>query len=380
MSDGAANIQAAFRLMEATGLLQNYFPCFAHTINLSVSKALNVPEIQRVLGKCRQLVAVFKHSYLKKLQLVQQEKLLGIKELQVIQDVCTRWNSALFMIQRLLLLMPAIYGVLISDPAHKHLIPSSDEHLMLEKLAALLAPFADVTKAVSAEKVPTVCQVMPTIHVFLAHLASVDGDAPFLKKAKEAIRADLRSRYQNADQQKFLNICALFDPRFKSLPYLDAQSRNEVHDSVIEKMVDVKDTLPFSTLVKVKKEKQDSEAKRMKTEEPSHSGDSTGSGFFDVIFVREEKAPPVTPYELCRQELDRYLREPGLDSGSANAAIIPWWKTNRGQFPTLTHLMCKYLNTPATSVPAERVFSSAGGVHLNGASLSTENANYLIFL
>ena len=37
-----------------------------------------------------------------------------------------------------------------------------------------------------------------------------------------------------------------------------------------------------------------------------------------------------------------------------------WWKSNQHHFPQITWIAEKYLCVPAISIPAERVFSTAG--------------------
>ncbi len=59
VSDNASNIRNAFKIQNIP-----HIGCFAHTINLSVCKALEDTSVKKVLGKTRRLVAIFKTSYL----------------------------------------------------------------------------------------------------------------------------------------------------------------------------------------------------------------------------------------------------------------------------------------------------------------------------
>jgi hypothetical protein len=58
-------------------------------------------------------------------------------------------------------------------------------------------------------------------------------------------------------------------------------------------------------------------------------------------------------------ELERYLGAPTVDS---DVDILDWWKQNSVAYPCLARIARDYLAIPATSVPAERVFS--GGADL----------------
>jgi hAT family C-terminal dimerisation region len=55
-------------------------------------------------------------------------------------------------------------------------------------------------------------------------------------------------------------------------------------------------------------------------------------------------------------ELNRYLEAPAVD---AHTDILEWWKQHAHVYPGLARIARDYLAIPATSAPAERVFSRA---------------------
>ena len=85
-------------------------------------------------------------------------------ELQLLQDVETRWGSALAMVQRILKVLPAILSVLYNDKQHRYLIPSERETSNMEDLH-VLTPFEQATKMISSEKKPTAGRILPLIHI-----------------------------------------------------------------------------------------------------------------------------------------------------------------------------------------------------------------------
>jgi hAT family C-terminal dimerisation region len=53
-------------------------------------------------------------------------------------------------------------------------------------------------------------------------------------------------------------------------------------------------------------------------------------------------------------EFERYLSAP---TASPNTNALEWWRQHVGDYPYLARVARDYLAIPATSVPAERVFS-----------------------
>ncbi len=52
---------------------------FAHVMNLVMNKALAIPEVNAITGKCRRIAAAFKQSSLKAAALKDAENLLDLK-------------------------------------------------------------------------------------------------------------------------------------------------------------------------------------------------------------------------------------------------------------------------------------------------------------
>ena len=78
-------------------------------------------------------------------------------------------------------------------------------------------------------------------------------------------------------------------------------------------------------------------------------------------------------------EMRKYLSQPIIERKSCP---LSWWKTTGSkQFPLLFECAQKYLCMLATSVPSERVFSTAGNVlNKKRSRLGKKTANMLITL
>ena len=77
-------------------------------------------------------------------------------------------------------------------------------------------------------------------------------------------------------------------------------------------------------------------------------------------------------------EVSRYKAEPLLN---LDEDVLLWWKHHAPSYPYLTKMARKYLGIIATSVPSERLFSTAGNtVNAKRSSLDPANAEKLVFL
>jgi len=60
---------------------------------------------------------------------------------------------------------------------------------------------------------------------------------------------------------------------------------------------------------------------------------------------------------------------------------VEWCKSHAGAYQTIATLARKYLTTPATTVPCERLFSASRNIlNKKRASLSADNVNKLVCL
>jgi hypothetical protein len=65
---------------------------------------------------------------------------------------------------------------------------------------------------------------------------------------------------------------------------------------------------------------------------------------------------------------------------SVDGVPLAWWKSNERKYPHIAMTTRHYLTVPGTSVPSERVFSTAGDiVTAKRSTLSPDNVDILIF-
>jgi hypothetical protein len=98
------------------------------------------------------------------------------------------------------------------------------------------------------------------------------------------------------------------------------------------------------------------------------SGADQNSGLVGFLDLDEEWDRAVKRPRIEEEnELDRYLAASTIGT---RTDILEWWKHNAREYPRLGRIARDYLAIPATSAPAERVFSS-------GADLITKKRGSL---
>ena len=401
-TDNARNIRnAVVDIMQVMHL-----GCVGHTLQLSVHKAFVLTPVARLIGKVKKLVEHFRKSTKETYALREKQALLQIPEHELVQQCDTRWNSTLYMLQRVRDLQPALCAVLMENK-EKHicaLFPDGAEWDLLEELVSILQPFEEATKAMSGSNYPTISMLSPLIYQLCKVTLKVnDGDSTNLQNIKEAMLEDFEERYSSPDIANILNVAAFIDPRFKELdPFVPVADRNDVKTSVklelLEVAADFGDTGLDSTetsntctaesdsdhLNQSSESRSSSSNKESDTDEPiagpsNSKKPRTGpvsSLFNGITWPKQRKQ--LSRSQLVESELRRYQDEESID---LDANPLVWWNSRLCQYPLLIRLVRKIWSHPATSVCSEQVFSAAGNVVTKKrARLLGENVDKLVFL
>lgn len=73
--------------------------------------------------------------------------------------------------------------------------------------------------------------------VILENMAENVQDSNLVREVKQAIRENLSKRYTEEDTAEFLLLCAALDPRFKCLPRLEQNEKDEVYRNIERKVL-----------------------------------------------------------------------------------------------------------------------------------------------
>ncbi|XP_052345223.1 zinc finger BED domain-containing protein 4-like [Oncorhynchus keta] len=164
----------------------------------------------------------------------------------------------------------------------------------------------------------------------LKSMVASDEDKPAARDVKTTIRVNLEPRYADPGVQDFLHKSTTLDPRFKSLLHLDAAARLRVYNELTAEIVT-----------------------------NTQQGQATGAN----------PSPEMADYRgsTPEKEVTSY-RE--VDCIPLDADPLTWWKTKELIYLHVAMLGRRYLAEPGTSVPSERIFSTATWLSLGPLSLA----------
>ncbi|XP_073795658.1 E3 SUMO-protein ligase ZBED1 isoform X4 [Danio rerio] len=335
-----------------------------------------VNQMSRLLGRVRKVVTFFHRSTTAAALLKDKQEMLQLPPHKLIQDVSTRWNSMYEMLERYLEQQAAVFSALTDKTIRRNIkdtVTLSDEDVKLaEDIIQVLKPLKMVTTLLSTEQLPTVSMIMPLKHTILESLKVSDTDTTVVKDVKHGIVSDFINRYPESDLTlvQFLHMSTALDPRFKSLPFLDETMRINIFNRLMEKILEY-----LSQQAQVSEEQLDMAS--ISCDPPAKKAPI--SELFGKLFPVEPSTPtPKSLSQMVKEEVACYRQVPTLP---VELNPLAWWKDNESQFPHVAKLAKCYLGVPATSVPSERVFSTAGDiVTAQRSSLSSENVDIMVFL
>ena len=92
----------------------------------------------------------------------------------------------------------------------------------------------------------------------------------------------------------------------------------------------------------------------------------------------ELQAATVPSESTVADEVADFLRQPNIQR---QLSPLDWWKHNEQKYRRVAHVARRYLSAPSTSVPSERLFSSAGDLYSDSRNrLSGHRADKLLFI
>ncbi|XP_051909222.1 E3 SUMO-protein ligase ZBED1-like [Hippocampus zosterae] len=323
-------------------------PCIAHILHRTITVSLAECGFNGVLAKCHKIAGHFQHGPDNmEEELPRKQSRPGQENEELIRDVSMRWNSTLDMISCLLKSQEAFAS--LHNQEHNQDTLTLTEVLQLQNLTTVLEPCRFVTELLGGETYVPCSVVLPAL-CHLRHTMEVSGsDSNDAVKFKTVFKKEFTQCAATLNHE-WLKVATVLDPRFKDLKCLAREEREEV----------------WSRLEALLQE----QCKRTIMKEPAKKKRLLLCSFDSDSDSDEE--------ERWRRALNLYRVESTI---SETDCPFQWWSSRVGTHSQLSVLARKYLSSPATSVPCERLFSLAGHiVTKKRAALSSENVNRLVCL
>jgi hypothetical protein len=347
----------------------NHF-CVAHTINLSVQDAIGMNvQFSSILTKCRALVTYFKKSNVAAYKLREVQQQMGLPVLALVQDVATRWNSELMMLERLLeLKLPVTVALASLTNAERNL--ESEEWNAIQEVIAIFKPVLSVTEKLSGELYPTMSLVVPIIRGLQKSLQKKITNTSIAMQLKLSLIDVINRRLGNLESNRFVGKATFLDPRFKKSGFGNEENANNIHRLIVEELSGI---LAKERNLTAPPETAPTPIVPTSTEVTDE--DEIWEEFDQKIASRTSTITPTTTATLI---VKQYVEMSYIDR---KEDPIEFWKKHHSTFKDLYKLVCKYLCIPATSVPAERIFSIAGLITNDRRNrLGSEKIDQIIFL
>jgi len=153
------------------------------------------------------------------------------------QDVHTRWNSVLIMLQSLLQARKAITIFMSSERNHFNIPNLSDSDWdKISNYVKVLDLFCQATVLLGGQKYVSCSCVLPLLKCLTKHMAVNDNNPGYIARFKVASIDDFTKRVVEIKSIESLKIATALDPRYKNLKCLTEDLKERVWTRIKEKL------------------------------------------------------------------------------------------------------------------------------------------------
>lgn len=242
------------------------------------------------------------------------------------------------------------------------------EWTKLNTLLTVLKPCKDATELLGGETYVSASILLPQLATLKHQNKCHEDDPLYITRFKTALCTDIVPRYDLLTSNMFLKTATMLDPRHKRLKCIKSNLRDAVvtHLKLLAK-------LELDSMTNV--EENDTESVDGVQAQPPIPKKSRFV-YESAEESSDEQEEIATNKSEAIRVVDLYLSMPLLDEESDP---LLWWEHHKNSLFPLGNFARKYLACPATSVPSERLFSSAGNIiSKKRASLLPQNANKMV--
>ena len=208
------------------------FGCFAHTLQLVIHDGLLTQHVVvGLLAVFRSIVGHFKHSSVAYHKLAAIQENLRLPKHTLKQDVSTRWNSSLYMIQFILEQKMAL-AAYAAEIDIKQLTANQLE--IARKMTLVFEPVEEITQVISKD-IATLSMVIPFVRVLLRSWEKEEDDRG-IQTMKHQMMQSLKSQFAGIEDNKLLCLATSLDPRFKDKFFATNIIRASAQDMLEEEL------------------------------------------------------------------------------------------------------------------------------------------------
>ena len=338
-----------------------FLSCAAHNINLVLSHTFaDMPSgfvyqtIDETLQNCAELVTYMKRSGLN----VKLEK-------KLVQQVETRWNSKLAMLESVAEAYPELLEEFSAKKEVRDRLLKVDLEL-LKELVRLLEPFREASELLQADKAPTLHLVVRCANKLRRGLREGPADTLEVQLVKKWL---LKNVHRLRIEPLHLAAHAL-QPDHRQKSYGDWANVQEGHRLLLARATEEAASLS------PEEERQSSRPERVIRNSAGFL--DSDSDCSDAESVDDDLTPTQPAAVRAKRELDTYLLTPG---GTSDEDILTYWRRKEAELPLLAKVARGILAIPASNTSSERSFSVAGRViEERRTRLNASSVDALLFL
>ena len=361
--------------------------CLSHSLQLVIKSDLfRLPSVEKLIEKVKKVVSFANHSdkFYAEFRRQQRLQMEEGKQLNLIQDVITRWNSTFYMLERFLALKnPLISSMANSDDYDVKVDFTNENWKLLAKVVKILKCFEEATKRLS-NKSASISLTIPIVTIIMKQMEALKNDFG-VKTLKRDLHNAMEVRFGDIEEDDKYTLSTFLDPRFKGLLFRKKETLPRVKEKIVhllekgledfnlesnQNMEDVETVTNFHAM--------EEDAK------PKGTFESTMAKIIQQNMEEQEKSPNFEAIQF----VEEYMKSKVIDSEDEKKSfdeVLEFWKAKASSMKPIDKVAAKlaeyYLSPPATSVDVERLFSTAGDIRTQERNrLSPENAGKILFL
>ena len=295
----------------------------------------------------------------------------------------THWWSILNMLQSIVFSNhPVILA--LADANRRELILTHDEVARVKELIKILEFFQHVGLELGKENKVTITGIDYWFSYLKDTVLKINQtDSPMLKDMKKHMLEKLATRY-SPEQSQYLRCIAYLDPLYKEKVNIDIEafkttvknlyeSTNIIAATPGQELQDIEN--PTFTTPTASSTTRSSHSQTLSTK------DQMMMDLYSDDAIKEEIADLNHLEDRIANEVNLYRYITFTKKEKEETKILDWWKLHKTQFPCLFQAAKAVLQTPATSVPSERIFSEAGYIaRARRSRIASNNLNRYLFI